>query len=329
MNKNHIKNIAIIGRTNTLYQTTKILKENNFKIKIIITSTPADYDKITANDFKKLAKKMGADYIFTKNINENKIQDKIKKANADLGISINNTLLISKEVLSKFKFGILNLHAGDLPKYRGNATANWAILNGEKKIVLTIHKMDEGLDSGDIVIQNNFRINDQTTITDFYEYLENIGPNLFLKAIKFLESKKKLKKQTKNQSLVLRTFPRQEKDGLIDWSKSAIDIARLIRASGSPFNGAYTYYNLEKLYILKAKPEIPKFKFLSEVGQVTERRKTGEICIACKDGFLIISKIKYKNHIYENPNRLIKTIHTRLGLNMEELYFQIKNKLKI
>lgn len=315
----NIQNIGIIGRTKTLYNTAKILGEKGYKIKIIITSTPSDYDSTTLNDFKKLAEKNNAEYVFTKNINDKQIKKKIEKAKLDLGISINNPLLISKEIFSKFKFGILNLHAGDLPRYRGNATANWAILNDEKKIVLTIHKMDEGLDSGDIIIKNNFLIKNNTTITEFYEYLEKNGPQLFLDAIKFLESGKKLKKQSQNQNVVLRTYPRQEKDGLIDWSKSIFEIDRLIRASGYPFYGAYTYHNLEKLSILKAKPEIPKFKFLSEVGQITERKKNGEISIACKDGFLVVSKIKYKGKIYTKPTTIIKTIHTRLGLNVEDL----------
>lgn len=329
MRKNKISNIAIIGRTKTLYQTAKMLNENGFKIKIIITSTSADYDCVTPDDFKKLANKINAEYIFTKNINDVEIQKKIRKADLDLGISINNPLLISKKTINGFKFGILNLHAGDLPKYRGNATANWAILNDEKQIIITVHKMNEGLDSGDIIIKNRFQVKEQTTITDFYNYLENKGPDLLLKAIESLKSGKKLKKQTKTERNILRTYPRRAQDGLINWSKPVWDIDRLIRASGSPFSDAYTYHNLEKLHILKAKAEIPKFRFLSEVGQITERRKNGEISVACKDGFLVISKIKYKGKIYENPSKVIKTIHTRLGLNIEDVYLAMKKKLKI
>ena len=151
--------LCIIGRSEILLETIKKLHEHNHKIKLIISSKKSEHEKIDLIDFKKFAKKINSDFIETNNINSIKIQKILKNQKFDLGISVNNPILINSETISLFKHGILNAHSGDLPKYRGNACSNWAILNGEKKIALTIHFMDEKLDSGDIVKKIFFPIN--------------------------------------------------------------------------------------------------------------------------------------------------------------------------
>ena len=129
--------VALLGRTDWLKKTGKLLHKNGFKIKLIVTSKNADWDPVTPQEIKKFAKKLNAKYIFTENINSPKIKKQIKQLNLDLGVSTNNRLLISKDIISYFKHGILNAHPGDLPRYRGNACPNWAILKGEKKYGLT------------------------------------------------------------------------------------------------------------------------------------------------------------------------------------------------
>ena len=75
--------------------------------------------------------------------------------------------------------------------------------------------------------------------------------------------------------------------------------------------------------------EYPKFNYKSVNGQVVERRINGDVVVSCLDGFLVLSKIKYNGKIYTNPTTLIKTIHSRLGMNVEEEIEQIKKHLKI
>lgn len=290
---------------------------------MIITSESSDHDNIQSKDFMNFAHSIGAKFIKTQKINRKEIQSKIKKYNFDLGISLNNLLLLDKKTLSLFKYGVLNCHFGDLPRYRGNACANWAILNGEKRICIVIHLMDEGLDSGNIIVKKYFPVNDKTTIQEFYAYGEVIS-TLFLRAIKIIKSGKRGKKQTRNPKRILRTYPRNKFDGKINWDDSVHHIDRLIRASGKPFFGAYTFYNSKKLFILEFSIEHPKFRYSSVNGQVAERRKGGEVVISCSDGFLILSKVKYEGRTYNKPTTLIKTIHTRLGMNVEEEIEEIK-----
>ena len=321
--------IAIIGRTSILLETAKLLHKNGHKIPLIITSKNSQSDNAKTRDFKKLSKLLNSKFYVIKNANDKNITSILKNLKLDIGISINNPLLLHKNFISSFQYGVLNAHSGDLPKYRGNACPNWAILNNEKKIGLTIHFMNQQLDSGDITMKKFFNLTKDSSITDFYNYAKTIYPLMFLEVLVKIQNKTlKRKKQSTNFKNILRTFPRNSFDGKIDWKKPTTDVYNLIRASSDPFLGAYTYYGTEKLYILEAYMQKPKFSFLSEPGQIVERKKTGEISVSCLDGFLVIKKIKFRKKIYEKPTTLIKTIHTRLGMNIEEEIEKISFYLK-
>jgi len=318
--------VALIGRTKFLLNTAEYLIKNGIKIELIITSKGSEHDSLKIKDFKKFAIKSGAKFFNTENINSEKIKSILKKNKIDLGISVNNLLLIKKDIIDLFKFGILNAHAGDLPKYRGNACPNWAIINNEKNIGLSIHYMVEEVDAGDILLKKKYKINTKTTIGDFYKFAEKQIPIMFYECIKKIQNNKisKIKQMKKNMS---RTFPRNEIDGKIDWNKSINEIDRLIRASGFPFFGAYSYFGNSKLIILKAEISKPKFDYFAEPGQVVSRNKDGSVSIAGKNGFIILNEVMYKNKIFKKPSELIKTIHTKLGMDIETEIEKINEKL--
>jgi methionyl-tRNA formyltransferase len=318
--------VALIGRTKFLLNTGEYLIKNGIKVELIITSKNSKHDTIGIKEFKKFAKKSGAKFYNTENINSEKINLILKKSNIHLGISVNNLLLIKKEVIDLFKFGILNAHAGDLPRYRGNACPNWAIINNEKNIGLSIHYMVEEVDAGDILLKKKFKINSKTTIEDFYKFGEKQIPIMFYECIKKIQ-KNKITKIKQNEKNILRTFPRNKIDGKINWNKSINEIDRLIRASGFPFFGAYSYFNNSKLIILKAEINKPEFAYLAEPGQVVSRNKDGSISIACKNGFIKLNEVIYKNKIFKKPSELIKSIHTKLGMDIESEIEKINEKL--
>ena len=125
--------IGIIGRTETLYNTCLILEKYGYDIRLIITSKEAPEYRKGVSDFQVLASRFNCEFISKAQINSDSIIKKIRSLNLDIGVSINHVNVISKEVISLFRLGILNAHGGDLPRYRGNACQAWAILNGEKK----------------------------------------------------------------------------------------------------------------------------------------------------------------------------------------------------
>jgi len=318
--------VALIGRTKFLLNTGEYLLKNGIKIELVITSKNSEHDNVKIKDFKKFANSSGAKFYHIENINSEKIKLILKKNKLDLGISVNNLLLIKKEVIDLFKFGILNAHAGDLPKYRGNACPNWAIINNEKNIGLSIHYMVEEVDAGDILLKKKFKINSKTTIEDFYKFGEKQIPIMFYDCIKKIQ-KNKIMKIKQNEKNILRTFPRNKIDGKIDWNKTTNEIDRLIRASGFPFFGAYSYFVNSKLIIMKAEISKPKFVYYAEPGQVISRNKDGSVSIACKNGFIVLNEVMYKNRIFKKPSELIKTIHTKLSMDIETEIEKINEKL--
>ncbi len=323
-NKKTKHKIAIIGRTKYLYKSAIDIKKKGYKIVLIITCREeADlshsiYEKGAA-DFKRLAKIIGCDFLETENINmDPRVKKFINENRPDIAISMNWKTLIGEEVIKSFPLGIINAHAGDLPRYRGNAIPNWAIINGEREAVLTLHLMGKKLDSGPIVLKKRMPINDKTYVGEIYKFLfeQNLSPML-IKAIEGLITKRiKPKRQPTNPKLSLRCYPRSPRDSEIDWKRSAIEISRLIRASAEPFFGAYSFLKGDKLIVWRAHPEMPKFPFWGMPGQVVERRlKTGGIAVITGQGLFILEEIETEKEGRRKATDIIKSVRNWLGFD--------------
>lgn len=240
--------IVIIGRTSMLINTAKLLLENGFEIAGVVTSPAAPEYTVDESDYERFAKELGAYYACTTKIND--ISSELKNLKCDIGVSMNYSSTISKEVVDCFEMGILNAHLGDLPRYRGNATPNWAIINGEQNIPLCIQYMIGGeLDSGDIIGKEYKKIDISTKIGNIYDWVEEIAPSLYLKVLAKLKDNKNfiLYKQSTDKNDIIRCYPRIPEDSRIDWGKSNIEILRLINASAKPFSGAFSFYNEKKI----------------------------------------------------------------------------------
>ena len=167
--------IAIIGRTEMLYDTAVAIKEYGFDIACILTAKEASEYKRTAADFEALA--LLWDIPFAQGGKIIRHLDFLKQYQADIAVSINYVGVIPQHIIDLFPLGILNAHGGDLPRYRGNACQAWAILNGEEKIGLCIHKMIGGeLDSGDIITRDYLKIKHNTNITQVWEWMARQTP---------------------------------------------------------------------------------------------------------------------------------------------------------
>ncbi len=128
---------------------------------------------------------------------------------------------------------ILNCHIGDLPRYRGNATPNWAIINSEDKITLSIYFIEPHvIDAGRIVAQSELSITEDTTIAEVYTWLEEQTPITLVAALGRLQRdpKSTLKYANPNSEESFRCYPRRPEDDLIDWHQSVKNTHNLIRA---------------------------------------------------------------------------------------------------
>ena len=221
--------------------------------------------------------------------------DKIKSEGVQDLVNLKPDLLItcafgqilSQEILDIPKFGVFNIHASLLPKYRGASPINYAILNGEKRTGITIMRTDIGIDTGDIIMQESIDIFQNETCGQLFERLSVLGSECIIKTLQDLISNKiSFKKQ--DDSLATLTKIIKKEDALIDFSKSAIEVVNQIRAF-NPSPVAYTFLdsNLFKIY----EAEVVEISSInSQFGMVIDNNK--QLIVACKIGSIRLIKVQ-------------------------------------
>ena len=197
----------------------------------------------------------------TKVRNNTEFIEEIKALNPELLCVVAYGKILPKEVLDIPKYGAINVHGSLLPRYRGAAPIQWAVLNGDKKTGITTMFMDIGMDTGDMILKEETEIGEDETTGELWERLSKIGAKLLVKTIekietipdkenKTLEEIKKLvgaEKQGENFTLA----PMLEKEmAKIDWNKTSSEIKNLVRGL-NPIMGAYSFLNGKKIKLWK------------------------------------------------------------------------------
>jgi methionyl-tRNA formyltransferase len=305
--------IAIIGRTEYLLNTAEDLLEDHHEIKAIVTADAASEYKKKAEDFEQLASRLNIPYFKSMTLDAPEIISALQ--GLDIGISLNWVSVVEERHLQLFHFGILNAHLGDLPRYRGNACPNWAIIQGEKEVVLSVHFMEGGiLDAGRVIVQDACPINADTYIGDIYRWAERAVPRAFLKALSILgkDTDYTLKYADPDSPEAFRCYPRRPEDSEIDWRQPAASIHRLIRASSEPLPGAYTLFRGKRMIIWRASLVEDDGKYLAIPGQISGRSEDGSITVITGDGKLKIGDVEYDGQRH-SPSYFVKSIRERLG----------------
>lgn len=303
--------IAIIGRTEILYDTIRLLLEAGHTITCIITNKEAPEYTKTAVDYESMATALAVPFSSTAKIVN--VQAILKDSGADVAVSFNYAGIIPSSITELFPLGILNAHGGDLPRYRGNACQAWAILNGEERIGLCIHRMiGDELDSGDIIARDYLSIDQTTKVTKVWEWLHKRIPELFLEAINKLSIDPDyiIEEQSKKLADAHRCYPRKPEDGHINWRQGALNVLRLINASNKPYAGAFCVFEGSPFIIWDAEIVSEYENFSAVPGQVT---KIGEgfIEVACVDSKIRILLAECEGTV-NVPTYWIKSIRKRL-----------------
>ena len=177
----------------------------------------------------------------------------IKEVAPDLIVVVAYGKILPKNILSLPKIGTINIHASLLPKYRGPAPIQWAIINGEKETGVTTMFMDDGLDTGNILLSSEIEIAPNDTSATLHDRLSVLGGNLLMKTLAALEAGE-LKPIPQDHTQATHTTLLKKKDGHIDWEKSAEKLDEFIRGM-SPWPGAFTFYGARRLNIFSALPD--------------------------------------------------------------------------
>jgi methionyl-tRNA formyltransferase len=193
--------------------------------------------------------------------------------------------ILPKEILALPKYGCINIHASLLPLYRGAAPINWAIIHGETRTGNTIMLMEEGLDTGAILLQEAIPIDPTDTAGTLTEKLSALGAKLITAALPLIEARKLTPEPQDNSRATLAPLLKKE-DGLINWKLSALEIHHQVRGL-TPWPGAYTFLDETMVKIL----ETETLQGRGEPGRIHEGMR-GSLDVGTGSGLLRIIRVQ-------------------------------------
>ena len=247
--------ILFMGTPDFAQESLKSIYDAGFEIIGVVTNP----DKPKGRGMK-LAYSPVKEYALEKNLkiyqpikikNNTEFLDEIKTLAPDVICVVAYGKILPKEILEIPKLGCINVHGSLLPKYRGAAPIQWAVLNGDKTTGITTMYMNEGMDTGDMILKEEVEIGPEETTGDLWQKLSKIGGEILVKTLKLIEEgKAPREKQTEEATLA----PMLNKEmALIDWENSdANKIHNLIRGL-NPIMGAYSYIDGKKIKFWKSK----------------------------------------------------------------------------
>ncbi len=225
------------------------------------------------------------------NINSQEFINNIKKYYADLFVSMSFDQIFKSEIINLPQYKTINCHAGKLPFYRGRNILNWVLINDEKEFGITVHYIDEGIDTGDIILQDVYPITEQDDYGTLLIRAYDGCAELLYKAIKTIQySEVKSIRQSDIDSFGMYCGKRQKGDEIIDWSQSSRDIFNFIRALCIPGPQAISWIKGKKIFINKARMVYEACKYKNIPGQVIGKTMNGFLI---KTGDTVLEIIEY------------------------------------
>lgn len=231
----------------------------------------------------------------------------------ELFVVVNYGRKLTKEILSIPRIYSINLHPSLLPKYRGPAPINWVLINGEKKTGVSVIKIGEKIDAGELIYQSEVKIKEGESAGELSRRLAEDGAVALLKAIELIKDKKAvLIPQNEKEATY---FPKLNKnDGEIDWSKSAEQIYNLIRGF-TPQPGAWTFWKGKRIKLWKT--SLSAEKILPAIfGEVLKIDKNKGILIAAGKGCLWIEELQMEGKRKMSSKEFVSGYNIKAGDNL-------------
>lgn len=246
--------IVFMGTPDFAAGALKAIVEAGHEVTAVVTQPdkPKGRSKeLQASPVKKYALEKGIPVLQPVRIRTSEAIEELKKYEADVYVVAAFGQILTKEILDYPRFGCLNIHASLLPKYRGASPIAWAILNGDEKTGVTIMQMDEGIDTGDILLQKEIEISDTETTDSLFDKLMVLGEEAVLEALSLLGTKEMVPvKQNSEEATHVGKFDKNF--GEIIWTEPADIIERKVRGLNS-WPSAYTFFRGKRLKVWESK----------------------------------------------------------------------------
>lgn len=270
----------------------KVVSQNT-DLKLIFTKEDkrnARGNKIIYSPVKQFGLDNDIEVIQPKRMKDEEVIAKIKEINPDLIVVVAYGKILPKEIIDIPKYGIINVHSSLLPKYRGASPIHSAILNGDKESGVSIMYIEEGLDSGDVILKETCEITEDDTLGTLHDRLKELGAIGLEKALKLIEAEEvKAEKQDDSKATFVKPITKEQ--AKIDWNNTKEVIFNQIRGL-NPFPGAYTH-NEKNENIKIYKSEKLEKEYDGENGTVVEMTKKGPV-IKVANGALRLLEIKFE-----------------------------------
>ncbi|MBR5439736.1 MAG: methionyl-tRNA formyltransferase [Clostridia bacterium] len=281
-------NIVFMGTPDFAVEALRAIYNSNHKILAVVTQTDKPVGRkaiITPCAVKVEALSLSLNVLSYEKISRDGVQD-LKALAPDVIVTCAYGQILSNEILDIPKYGVINIHASLLPKYRGSSPIQWAIINGEEETGVTIMQTALGVDTGDILTCEKTAINKYETAGELFERLSKMGANLIVKTLDLLESGKITPvKQDEAKATHVKMLSKQ--DGLLDFNKFAKDIVNKIHGL-NPWPCAFTYLDGKMLKIFKAEVADKQ----GEVGTVLASDISNGLVIAAKNSAVLVKELQ-------------------------------------
>jgi len=286
-----------MGTPDFAVPSLKSLIESKYNVATVITQTDKPKGRksqLCTPPVKNIALDSGLKIVQPENVNDKIVIEKLKEINPDVITVVAFGQMISSEILDLPRYKCINIHASLLPKYRGAAPINWALINGEEETGVTSIILQEKMDAGKMIIQKPIRIGPDETAGELNNRLSILGAEVLMDSLKQIETG--IAKYTlQNEKLVTYAPKLKKKDGLINWNLNAEEIHNFVRGM-NPWPTAHTTLirntSKERIIILETEKNIPSDTETNKIPGTIIAISDRGIKTATKNGCIWIKEVK-------------------------------------
>ena len=249
--------IAFVGCVEEGRRSLETLLGMGEEVSAIFTLRPELAAKVSgAVPWEGVAARSGVPLHYVRNMNDPEAVEILRGIAPDLLFCVGWTQLLRKPVLEIPRLGCLGFHASLLPSYRGRAPVNWAIINGERQTGNTLMFLDEGVDTGDILAQRAFPIEDDDTCATIYDRVA-LSEDEMIREVMPLIHEGRMPRRPQDHAVATVMPRRKPEDGIVDWKRTTRQLHDWVRALTHPYPGAFTTLASRRVSIWKASPWRP------------------------------------------------------------------------
>lgn len=277
--------IVFLGSKDRGVNCLEALIDAGHEITGVVTAPEEDPNKFWEGSVEETAQDYNIPTLLPEEINRESVVEELRQLDGDLFVMSGYNKILSQAVLDVPPKGVINLHAGRLPDYRGGSPLNWAIINGETEATMTIHYATEAVDAGAILSEESVPIAASDTIREVRERTLQRFPQLLVDVVNQIE---RGAQKTRDQDITKGAYwgSRRPIDGRIHWARmNERSVYDMVRALTRPYPGAFTMYGEEKVFVWEAERIEETIKH--HPGRICMVRDSGRVVAAADRGVLL------------------------------------------